>query len=97
MAEWGVMETGGREGSLGVGFMPIKFSLQPCTPREAVPTTGKEVRLRERLWLSQGHTAWCEGQRQSPNAESRPCLCNCCSALPPGGWHAKKALALTGR
>lgn len=97
MAEWGVMETRGGEVILGVGFMPIKFSLQPCTPTEAVPTTGKEVQLRERLRLSQSHTAWCKGQRQSPSAESRPCLCNCCSALPPGGWHAKKALALTRR
>ena len=83
----------GRGGDPGREFMPIKFSLQPCTPIEAVPITGKEVWLRERLWLSQGHTA-CEGQRQGSNPESRPCLCTCGSALRPRGWHAK-ALALT--
>lgn len=44
-------------------------------------------------WLFQGHTA-CEGESQGSNPDSRPCLCNHCSALPPRGWHAE-ALAPT--
>lgn len=96
MAEWGVMETRGGEVILGVGFMPIKFSLQPCTPTEAVPITGKEVQLRERLWLSQGHIAWCERGRVQTLNQDHVCATAALRCLPGAGmlkkpWHSQGA------